>query len=138
MAIADTSGFITACHIITSATYKGDKYCHLITAERTILFWNAFMEQETFTAEVALHVIFRNPLDNFKTDTSKMSAAAKEKHYYDTSFHVSTVTFDLANSKAFANVVTRGYQQADIQNWITTMKQKRLSEMRSKYFRGVD
>lgn len=77
VSIKDETAFIESCEAVTSASYKGANYCKLITADRTIWIYDAFMDQTSYTSEIAVSFLMTNPNTNRETDTSKMTAEEK-------------------------------------------------------------
>ena len=95
ISIKDEVAFVASCEAVTSASYKGEDHCKLISSERTIWIYNAFMDQSAYTSEIAVSFLMTNPSTNRLKDTSSMSAEEKLQHDYDVSFHFESFTFDL-------------------------------------------
>jgi hypothetical protein len=68
--IADDDAFVESCEAVTSASYKGKEYCKLIPEERTVWIYDAFMDQASYTSEIAVSFLMTNPNTNRVTDTS--------------------------------------------------------------------
>jgi hypothetical protein len=62
--IKDEAAFIDSCEAVTSASYKGSDHCKLIIAERSIWIYDAFMDQSSYTSEIAVSFIMTNPKTN--------------------------------------------------------------------------
>jgi hypothetical protein len=75
--IKDEVAFVESCEAVTSAPYKGEEYCKLIFESRTIWIYQAFMDQTSYTSEIAVSFIMTNPNTNKEKDTSKMTAEEK-------------------------------------------------------------
>jgi hypothetical protein len=44
VSIKDEIAFVNSCEAVTSASYKGEDFCKLISANRTIWIYSAFMD----------------------------------------------------------------------------------------------
>jgi hypothetical protein len=114
--IADDKAFIESCEAVTSASYKGEKYCKLVKSERSIWIYDAFMDQTSYTSEISVSFIMTNPVTNKLKDTSKMTAEEKTEYEYGLAFHFETYTFDLEHD--FPKVISSYYSAESIADFI--------------------
>lgn len=95
--IDDTAAiFESTCTATTTSSFTGSDHCKLVqnTKENVIWFYNIFLEQDSFTSEIALSFLMKNPIDNFEEDTDKMTISKRKKYLYDQAFHIETFTFN--------------------------------------------
>ena len=88
--------FESTCTATTTSSFTGSDYCKIeqTSTENVIWFYNIFLEQDSFTSEIALSFLMKNPVTNFLEDTDKMTVAKRKKYLYDQAFHLETFTFD--------------------------------------------
>jgi hypothetical protein len=107
VSIADAGEFVASCEAVTSASYKGEDYCKLITESREIWIYDAFMDQTSYTSEIGVSFFMTNPDTNKETDTSEMTEEEKTAYEYGVAFHIETFTFDLLHD--FPDVISTSY-----------------------------
>lgn len=111
----DGRGDIPAVEVYSSTSYSGSDYAFFDEDEskRTIYFHSTFMEQDSYTSEVAISFQMTNPQSNFFKDTSEMDDQEREEYEYDMSFHISTFTVDTINDFT---------TEAELTNMVSTVK----------------
>jgi len=81
----------------------------LVEASREVWLFDIFADQNAYTSEIAIFLLFTNPVSNFFDNLSDD----------DKSFHITTYDFDTTQ---FPDLVSTDYSDAAMQAFITTVK----------------